>query len=131
MAAADGCIAPFENRRCVSLRALEIDGKEGLVVKVPKFLDRPRFTETDANFESREADSAQRRMEFFVRGVVGNSSEMSVVSLKRMYFYHVVNHWQCVPKSRLNHLYKCTDGRHSRDDMSPPRVCICSGDNGP
>ena len=131
MAAANGCVTPFKNRCGVSLPTLKVDGEERLVVKVPKFLDRPRFTETDTSFESREADGAQSRMKFFVRGIVGNSSEVSLVGLKRMYFHNIVNQWQCVSKSRPNHLYECTNGRHSRDDMSPPRVCICCGDNGP
>lgn len=131
MAAANGCVAPFKNRCSVSLPTLEVDGKERLVVKVPKFLDRPRLTETDTGFESREADGAQSCMKLFVRGIVGNSSEMSLVGLKRVYFHDVVNQWQCVSKSRPNHLYECTNGRHSRDDMSPPRVCIRCGDNGP
>lgn len=100
-------------------------------MKIPKFLDRPRLTETDTSFESREANGTQRRMKFFVRGIVGNSSEMSLVGLKRMYFHDVVNEWQCVSKSRLDHLYECTDGRHSRYDMGPPRVRICCGDNRP
>ena len=53
------------------------------------------------------------------------------MSLKRMHFHDVVNHGQRVSKPRLYHLYKCADGRHSRDDMGPPRVCVCGGDNGP
>lgn len=131
MAAANGCVAPFKNRSSVSLPTLEVDGKERLVVEVPKFLNRPRLAETDTGFESREADGAQSCMEFFVRGIVGYSSEMSLMGLKRMHFHDVVNQGQCVSKSRLDHLYECTNGRHSRDDMGPPRVCICRGDNGP
>ncbi|SRR5216684_4836340 len=131
MAAANGCVTPFKNRCCVSFQTFEIDGKERLVVKVPKFLDRPWLTETNTSFESREANGAQCRMKLFVRRVVGNSSEMSLVGLKWMYFHDVVNQWQCVSKSRLNHPYECTDRGHSRDDMSPPRVCICCGDNRP
>lgn len=131
MAAANSCVAPFKNRCSVSLPTLEVDGKERLVVKVPNFLDRPRLPKADTSFESREADGAQSRVKLFVRGIVGNSSEMSLVGLKRMYFHDVVYQWQRVSESRPNHLYECTDGRHSCDDMSPPRVCICCGDNGP
>lgn len=131
MGAADGCVAPFENTCSVSLYALEVDGEERLVVKVPKFLDCPWLAETDTGLESGEANGAQRGMELFVRGIVGNSSEMSMVGLKRMYFHDVVNQRQYVSKPRLYHLYKCTDGRHSRDDVSPPRVCICGSDNRP
>lgn len=100
-------------------------------MEVPKFLDRPRLTEADTSLESREADGAQSCMKLFVRGIIGYCSEMSLVGLKRMDFHDVVDQWQCVSKSRLDHLYECTNGRHSRDDMSPPCVCICCGDNGP
>jgi hypothetical protein len=131
MATANGCVAPFKNRCSVSLPTLKVDGKERLVVEVPKFLNRPRLAETDTGFESREADGAQSCVKFLVRGIVGNSSEMSLVGLKRVYFHDVVNQWQCVPKSRPDHLHECTNGRHSRDDMGPPRVCICCGDNRP
>jgi hypothetical protein len=131
MAASNGSVAPFKNSCSVSLPTLEVDGKERLVVKVPKFLNRPRLTETDTGFERREADGAQSCMKFFVRGIVGDSSEMSLVGLKRMYFHDIVDQWQCVSKSRPNHLYECANGRHSRDDMSPSRVCICCGDNRP
>ena len=50
---------------------------------------------------------------------------------KRMHFHDVVNHGQRVSKPRLYHLYECADGRHSRDDMGPPCVCVCGGNNGP
>ena len=131
MGAADGCISPFKDTCSVSLCALEVDGEEGLVVKVPKFLDCPRLAEADTGLEGGETNGAQRSVELFERGIVGYSAEMSMVGLKRMYFQDVVNQRQCVSKSRLYHLYKCTDGRHSRDDVSPPRVCICGGDNRP
>lgn len=91
MAAANGCVAPFKNRCGISLPTLEVDGKERPIVKVPKFLDRPRLTESDTSLESREADGAQSCMKLFVRGIVGNSSEMSLMGLKRMYFHDVVN----------------------------------------
>jgi hypothetical protein len=48
-----------------------------------------------------------------------------------MHFHDVVNQGQRVSKSRLYHLYKRADGRHSRDDMGSPCVRVCGGNNGP
>ena len=131
MATADCCIAPFKNTGSVPLRALQVDGKKGLVMKVPKFLDCPRLTKTDACFESREVDGTQGCMKFFVRRIIGDSSEVSLVRFKRMHFHDVVNQGQRVSKPRLYHLYKCADGRHSRDDMGSACVRVCGGNNGP
>jgi hypothetical protein len=131
MATADCCVTPFEDRSRVPLRALKINGKERLVMEVPKFLNCPRLTETDTCFQSGEVDGAQRGMKFLVGRVIGDSSEVSLLRFKRMYFHNVVDQGQRVSKPRLYHLYECTDGRHSCDNMSSSGVRICGGNHRP
>jgi hypothetical protein len=52
VAAANGRITPFKDCGCVPLGALEIDGKEGLVVKVPNLLNCSWLAKANTGLES-------------------------------------------------------------------------------